>query len=183
MKLEESNIIEKIKAGNDAVWSKVYANNYRMAESYILKNNGNKEQAKDTYQDAMMVLYRNIQREDFELTSKLSTYVFSIVQNLWLKQLRQQKRVTIIEEKLNDLPQTLAPNKTELEQQIQLVMQKVEQIGNPCASLLKAYYFLKKSMKEIALEMNYSSDKTAKAQKYKCVQRLKSQIDFEKVRL
>lgn len=181
MTQQDLRILEGIKNGNDAIWSNFYKDNYAMVKQYILKNSGNKEQVKDTYQEAMMVLYKNIQKDDFILNSKLSTYFFSIAKNLWLKHLRDSKRISAISDKLNELPAILSDEKAIVEKQILLLMDKVATIGEPCSVLLKAFYFLKKSMKEIALEMNYANDKTAKAQKYKCVQRLRNSVDFEQL--
>ncbi|MEI9935175.1 MAG: hypothetical protein WDM71_10085 [Ferruginibacter sp.] len=46
-------------------------------------------------------------------------------------------------------------------------------IGEPCKSLLDAYYLQKKSMMEIAAEFGYTNADNAKTQKYKCLIRLK----------
>ena len=46
-------------------------------------------------------------------------------------------------------------------------------IGEPCKSLLEAYYIQKKSMPEIAAFFGYTNADNAKTQKYKCLVRLK----------
>ena len=46
-------------------------------------------------------------------------------------------------------------------------------IGEPCKSLLEAYYLQKKSMPEIADFFGYTNADNAKTQKYKCLVRLK----------
>jgi hypothetical protein len=46
-------------------------------------------------------------------------------------------------------------------------------IGEPCKSLLEAFYINKKQMQEIALEFKYTNADNAKTQKYKCLVRLK----------
>ena len=49
----------------------------------------------------------------------------------------------------------------------------LEQIGEPCRSVLKAYYHQDKSMQQIATEFGYTNPDNAKTQKYKCLTRLK----------
>ena len=49
----------------------------------------------------------------------------------------------------------------------------LDQIGEPCRSLLKAFYHQDKSMNEIAADFGYTNSENAKTQKYKCLQRLK----------
>ena len=46
-------------------------------------------------------------------------------------------------------------------------------LGEPCRSLLKAYYLETKSMVEIAGDFGYTNADNAKNQKYKCLMRLK----------
>ena len=46
-------------------------------------------------------------------------------------------------------------------------------LGEPCKSLLEAFYIEKKSMDKIALLFGYTNADNAKNQKYKCLMRLK----------
>lgn len=46
-------------------------------------------------------------------------------------------------------------------------------LGEPCKSLLEAFYLQKKSMPEIAEFFGYTNADNAKTQKYKCLVRLK----------
>lgn len=49
----------------------------------------------------------------------------------------------------------------------------MNKIGEPCKSLLDAYYIQKKNMQEIATGFGYTNADNAKTQKYKCLMRLK----------
>ena len=46
-------------------------------------------------------------------------------------------------------------------------------IGEPCKSLLEAYYIHKQNMQEIAEAFGYTNSDNAKNQKYKCLIRLR----------
>ncbi|HAI82351.1 MAG TPA: RNA polymerase subunit sigma-70, partial [Chitinophagaceae bacterium] len=46
-------------------------------------------------------------------------------------------------------------------------------LGEPCKSLLEAFYLQKKGMLEIADSFGYTNADNAKNQKYKCLMRLK----------
>ena len=46
-------------------------------------------------------------------------------------------------------------------------------LGEPCKSLLEAYYIRKMDMQELAAEFGYTNADNAKNQKYKCLMRLK----------
>jgi hypothetical protein len=49
----------------------------------------------------------------------------------------------------------------------------MQNLGEPCKSLLESYYLQKKSMVAIAEEFGYTNADNAKNQKYKCLMRLK----------
>jgi DNA-directed RNA polymerase specialized sigma24 family protein len=59
----------------------------------VINNNGDEDEAKDIYQEAIIVLYNKVKRGDFELSSKLKTYIYSICRRLWLKRLKATKQV------------------------------------------------------------------------------------------
>ena len=63
-----------------------------MVLQFILNNNGNEDDAKDVYQEGIIVLYNKIKGGDFELSSKLKTYIYSVCRRIWLKKLSQQSR-------------------------------------------------------------------------------------------
>jgi hypothetical protein len=49
----------------------------------------------------------------------------------------------------------------------------LETIGEKCWHILKAFYYEGLSMAKIALQFGFSSEKSAKNQKYKCLERAK----------
>ena len=55
----------------------------------------------------------------------------------------------------------------------QRMEESLNSLGEPCRSLLKAYYLEMKSMNDIACDFGYTNADNAKNQKYKCLMRLK----------
>ena len=49
----------------------------------------------------------------------------------------------------------------------------LDEIGEPCKTLLKDFYIKNLSMKDIQEKFGYTNTDNAKTQKYKCLQRLK----------
>jgi len=49
----------------------------------------------------------------------------------------------------------------------------INNLGEPCKSLLESFYFKNKSMLDIAQDFGYTNAENAKTQKYKCLMRLK----------
>ena len=49
----------------------------------------------------------------------------------------------------------------------------MNQLGEPCQTILRDFYIRNKSMNEICEKFGYTNTDNAKTQKYKCLQRLK----------
>ena len=57
--------------------------------------------------------------------------------------------------------------------EFQAMEKAISSLGEPCKSLLEAYYLEKKNMQEISQSFGYTNADNAKNQKYKCLMRLK----------
>ena len=59
------------------------------------------------------------------------------------------------------------------DEEFQLMESAFGKLGEPCKSLLEAFYIKKKSMSELVEIFGYTNADNAKNQKYKCLMRLK----------
>ena len=123
----------------------------------------------------MIVLYERVRLGTFELNCLIKTYVYSVSRRLWLKRLQQMTRYA---HSLDGLHETV-PVEEEVEEhermnsEFEMMNKAIGSLGEPCKSLLEAYYLEKKNMQEIALSFGYTNADNAKNQKYKCLMRLK----------
>ncbi len=172
---KEQLLLQGLAANDTIAIETIYRENYGIIQSFILKNHGYPEDAKDIFQEGMIVLYDKAKSNSFELSCQIRTYLYSVCRRLWLKKLQQLQRYSISSE----IAEETVPVEDEIELHIKknknlIIMDTaMEKIGEPCKSLLKAYYFQKKSMPEIADHFGYTNADNAKTQKYKCLVRLK----------
>lgn len=171
----EQQLLEGLALNDRKAIEWIYKQHYGMVQSLILNNSGYPDDARDIFQEAMIVLYEKVRSGSFELNCQLKTYLYSICRRLWLKRLGQsQKSITEVE----SLQDTVAVE-DELERHeqrnrdFQVMELSLNTLGEPCRSLLKAYYLEMKSMVEIAGDFGYTNADNAKNQKYKCLMRLK----------
>jgi RNA polymerase sigma factor (sigma-70 family) len=175
--LEEEKLLLKGLGANDKqAIEAIYKDNYNTIQSLIINNSGTADDARDIFQEAMIVLYEKAQSPDFELTSQLKTYLYSVCRRLWLKRLSQMQRYN--NGQLEQMEETI-PVEEELEwhekrnADFTVMETAMSKIGEPCKSLLEAYYIQKKQMQQIAADFGYTNADNAKTQKYKCLMRLK----------
>lgn len=152
----------------------IYKDNYNMVQSLVINNNGSVDDAKDIFQEAMIVLYEKARSGTFELNCQIKTYVYSVCRRLWLKRLQQGSRyieigsietVVPVDEDLDDHSKRNA--------EYEMMEKAIGSLGEPCKSLLEAYYLQRKNMQDIAFSFGYTNAENAKNQKYKCLMRLK----------
>jgi RNA polymerase sigma factor (sigma-70 family) len=153
----------------------IYRENYNMIQALIINNNGSADDAKDVFQEAMIVLYEKVRSGTFELNCQIKTYVYSVCRRLWLKRLQQLNRYSPPVESL----ESVAPVEEEMEEhekrdaEFEMMDKAINSLGEPCKSLLEAYYLQKQNMQDIAANFGYTNADNAKNQKYKCLMRLK----------
>ena len=174
--LEEEKLILKGLAANDKqAIETIYRGNFAMIQSFILNNSGSQDDARDIFQEAMIVLFEKSRSDSFELSSQLKTYIYSVCRRLWLKRLNQMQRYSGSLENVEETVQVEEDLETHEKRNtdFNLMETAMSKIGEPCKSLLDAYYIQKKHMQEIATDFGYTNADNAKTQKYKCLMRLK----------
>jgi RNA polymerase sigma factor (sigma-70 family) len=171
----EQKLLEGLAVNDRKAIETIYKQHYNMVQALILSNSGYPDDARDIFQEAMIVLFEKVKSGSFELNCQLKTYLYSVCRRLWLKRLSQLQRNSVEVEGLMDT----VPVEDEIEKHeqrnldFQIMEQSMNSLGEPCRSLLKAYYLEMKNMVEIAADFGYTNADNAKNQKYKCLMRLK----------
>jgi RNA polymerase sigma factor, sigma-70 family len=171
---EQSLLTGLAKSDTKAIET-IYKENYKMVQSLIINNNGSGDDAKDIFQEAMIILFEKARSEDFELHCQIKTYLYSVCKRLWLKRLQQLSRYNPgIENIVDTIPVEEELEEHEKKNDEFIAMEKaINSLGEPCKSLLEAFYLQKKNMQDIANNFGYTNADNAKNQKYKCLMRLK----------
>jgi RNA polymerase sigma factor (sigma-70 family) len=152
----------------------IYKENYNLVQAIVINNSGTSEDAKDIFQEAMIVLYEKVQSGTFELNCQIKTFVYSVSRRLWLKRLMQQNRFNLSDGHEESVSVDEEMEEHEKRNTEFIMMEKaMNGLGEPCKSLLEAFYLQKKSMQDIAMSFGYTNSENAKNQKYKCLMRLK----------
>jgi RNA polymerase sigma factor (sigma-70 family) len=138
-------------------------------KKYICSNNGNAEDAKDIFQDALVVLYKKVQADELVLTVPLATYLQAIAKNLWLQELRRRNKLPLTTDTAAGIADTVAGD----DKNSNHAIAAFNLLGEKCRQLLILFYFKKKNFREIAAALAFSDEKTAKNQKYRCLQKAK----------
>lgn len=179
-----------LRNNDNQAYEILYKFYFPMVENFVLKNSGNRDDARDVFQETILVLLDKVPTEDFELTSSLKTYLFSISSNLWLKRLRQARQMSTrsgdaLEQGSTHGPAAAVEIACELHEEptpAEKVMGFLSRITLKCQTLLKAIFFLRKDIHTITRENGYTSVHNAQNQKYKCLEQARREAKSDQAR-
>ncbi|MGB3183639.1 MAG: sigma-70 family RNA polymerase sigma factor [Cyclobacteriaceae bacterium] len=179
--LSGNEILKGLSSGDQQTENRclkqLYQEYYGLIEIFILKNNGSPDDAKDVFQDGIIVLYNKSRQEDFILTSSVKTYLYSVCRNIWIDRLRQ----SINRSRLLDLHEFDKVQEDDLKVLLEnersaVLMEHIDRLGPKCKTVLTLFYYDRKSMKEIALKMDMASEAVARNKKHSCLSRLRDMV-------
>lgn len=172
---EEKALLEGLATHDTNAIETIYRENYAAIQAYVVKNNGYADDAKDIFQEAMIVLFEKAKMDSFVLSCQIKTYLYSVCKRLWLKRLQKENRYypfMEVEQETVPVDEDIGIHQKK-DADFQLMEKAMAKIGEPCKSILEAFYIQKKTMPEIANSFGYTNADNAKTQKYKCLSRLK----------
>lgn len=180
--MKDEQILEYLKAGNYSKASeKLYAY-FPVIKKLVLKNNGTKQDAEDVYQEALIIFIKKVQSQNFVLSSSLNTYLYSVCRFLWNDQLKKKNKSIEVDIEKNQkyLKEEEFENDPQGEVYNKLAEKAFNLLGDKCKQLLQLFYFNKIGLKQIAITLKFSSEKIAKNQKYRCLEKAKENLKILK---
>lgn len=149
-----------------------------MARKAVQSVGGREADVEDVFQESLAALVKNVMYGKFREESKLSTYFYEICRRKCMKMFQKNKFIAIDNitiEDTNPSLENLLMDKEEREEKRALVNQLLEELGEPCTSILK-YRKLDFSYEEIAGELDYDNPDTVKNQASRCRRRMRKLI-------
>ncbi|MEA3295772.1 MAG: sigma factor, partial [Patescibacteria group bacterium] len=87
----DEKIINGFRNNDPETIEKIYNELFPVINRLIEFNSGTPSDAKDIFQEALMVIYKKIENDEFILSCSFKTFLYSICRNLWFNQLRNRK--------------------------------------------------------------------------------------------
>ncbi len=173
----ENSLIFRLRRGDKDALEEIY----RLYRPSFIKwitysHKCNEEQAIDIFQYAILSFYENVVDGVIEEMNDagIKTYLYSIGKNKMLADNRRNSKISFnpdYEDRL--LIEELDSEGEPLQLKIEKIKDVIQKLQNPCADILRLFYFNNLSTDEIAEIMGYKNGNTVKNLKYKCIQRIK----------
>ena len=187
MYIDDNSITEGVRNFEDDAATQLYIKHKDYCIRFMHSKYDDEQTIQDIYQDAVIVFIENVRYKNLKLeNTTIQTYLNSICFNQVRIRFNSKKKPVLvgddydnindydanIKDWFNDAEDVLS-NRMKIIQQELLVMQEK---GPQCFELLKKFFFENRTMDKIAELMNYTNAHNAKAQKWKCQERLKKQV-------
>lgn len=164
------DLLEGIRQADPSVITGIYQECLPGIITYVRRNSGSEEDARDVFQEAMIVLFRKIKTDSFQLSSSLNTFLSSICRNLWYKRLRDRKEVGAIEGVEWEDPDGNLEELMHLTQRRRLFLKHFQRLGESCRQILELY-FQKVPMRQIAQRLQ-TTEGYLKKRKFVCKEKV-----------
>lgn len=165
MEHRDTNFIKGILENDSALLETLYNRFLPPLYHMLRRKGGNFEDAKDVFQEAIVVVFHHAARPGFKLTAPFQSYLLGIGRFIWLRQLKKNARTEVTSEWEEGFD-----IKADLEQQIfesermALYREKFARLGQDCQKLLQRF-FDREPLNTIASDMGYTEDYIKKKNK------------------
>jgi DNA-directed RNA polymerase specialized sigma24 family protein len=157
-------------ADREQAFISLYKKAFPAAARYVSKKGGTFEDAKDIFQDALVIFYEKSIQGSVMLQTNEHAYLLGIAKHLWVKRFRESILNSSLDADWDMMEEDdLQPDQNKL-------MHYLETAGQKCMELLKAFYYDNLPVKSIAGLFGYSGERSATVQKYKCMEKVRETI-------
>jgi len=177
--MDSNFFLQSLRNGDNTGIRKIYEELFPKVKSFIIKRDGNIDDAKEIMQKALLQVSTRAQDQNFTLKSSFDAYFMVVCKNLWIRTIKKRKlRVT------NDNIIALVSEEAEIamstyeQERWELFQEKLQIISENCREILKLF-FNKVSYKKIAELKAYANENTVKQRIFKCKARLKEAIQAD----
>ncbi|MFD1258662.1 RNA polymerase sigma factor [Mucilaginibacter terrae] len=152
--------------------TRLYLTAFPNVALHIARQGGLLDEAKDIFQDALVIYYEKAVSGNVQLTHSEQAYLLGIAKHLWYHQQQKQKG-HVNEDVLNFME---LANEEPLQPSANRLLRYLERAGQKCMEILQAFYYDKQNMKEIAERFGLSGERSATVQKHKCLEKVRNKV-------
>lgn len=171
--IDKKIIIEGIRNQDKQILKSIYVTYFPTIKRFVLDNSGSEQDAKDVFQEGIIIIYRKIKEGNLNLTSSFKSYIYGVCRLIWLKQLSLNKENNEKLERYIEYEEVpdVSEDEYETNEQYKLYQKHFKRLEKDCQKLLQL--FLKKvPLKEIAEILGIESQQYVKRKKFKCKEQL-----------
>jgi RNA polymerase sigma factor (sigma-70 family) len=155
-----------------------------MIKNMVIHMGGNSEDAKDIFQEGLMIILEKIDSREFALTCKFKTFLYCICENLWKSILiKRQSTVNYLQRQVDTEEDTDFSEQVDDDLSREIFMKSFKKLDKSGRKILKLYW-KGYSPQEIAEKLNYSYGYVRKKKsesQAELIEKVKSHPEYRKM--
>lgn len=166
-------VFDEQAAQREKLITELYKSAFPTVAKYVSKMGGSFDDARDVFQDALVIYYEKAVASKLSLNSSEKAYLLGIAKHLWFKKFRDESNYLPLDSCVEGFDIT---DEADEQPSANKLMRYLETAGKKCMELLSAFYYHKLPMKEVAGLFGYAGERSATAQKYKCIEKVRETV-------
>ncbi|KIO78901.1 RNA polymerase subunit sigma-70 [Pedobacter lusitanus] len=168
---------EEIHPAQEALLMSLYQDAFPLVANHISKMGGSFDEAKDVFQDALIIYYEKVRHTGITLRYSEKAYLFGIAKYLWNKRYNLTSREISLDQLCNRSDEDLGLVDSVYEEvSSSRLLHLLQTAGQKCMELLSAFYYEKLNMETLADRFGFSGPRSATVQKFKCLEKIKETV-------
>jgi len=175
----DEDILRGLRKRDNSVIQFIYRNNFEKISSMIINNSGSEDDCEDVFQEALIIIFKKLRDEGgIELTSTFSTYLYSVARLIWLKKLRESRKMEVTELK-REMEEVIEfeepPPVQDKDLRLAVYQRNLKLIPEDCQKIL-TLTARDTPAKEIAEKLGFRSDTYVRKRRHFCKEFLVNKI-------
>ncbi len=167
--MNEDKIIVKTAEDREKLFIALYQSAFPAVARYVRKMGGTFDEAKDIFQDALVIYYEKAISNTLALQSNEKAYLLGIAKHLWLRKFKDNCHYIALDAFEVENEEAAQPSDSK-------ILNFLQTAGKKCMDLLRSFYYDELPLNDIAERFGFSGARSATVQKYKCLEKVRETV-------
>lgn len=167
---EMKNLIRTTAAGREQLFIALYKSAFPSVAKYVSKMGGSFDEAKDVFQDALVIYYEKAIAHAVSIKTSEKAYLLGISKHLWLQKFKDN----MLHSPIDGVDLEAVANEEDYSEN--KLMHYLATAGKKCMDLLRSFYYDNVPLADAASLFGFSGVRSATVQKYKCLEKVRETI-------
>jgi len=167
---EINNLIRATVADREQFFIALYKSAFPSVARYISKMGGSFDEAKDVFQDALVIYYEKAANGTVSIKTNEKAYLLGISKHLWLRKFKDN----VLNSTIDGIDLEAAADEEDYSEN--KLMHYLATAGKKCMDLLRSFYYDNVPLGDAATLFGFSGVRSATVQKYKCLEKVRETI-------
>lgn len=138
----DQHYVEGLLQNDTQVVEEIYRRFSSTVKYFILKNNGDEEDAADIFQESLLDIYNQAKHRQLTLTCPFEPFLILICKRKWLNELKKRGRnpVTKMGDDVSGIGEDVFATAEQVENEenrVRILMEQFERLGHKCRDILR----------------------------------------------